>query len=269
MVKEHISLPDHLENVLAGIRKCRNYSRGIFRLFILVEAILAVHLHQHSQIQRPVDVENILFLNVKFLFQNAKKSGIDLILHFQADHLAPLALFQLLLDLHQKILSSVLVNGKVRISHNTVRMRADYIITQEKLVNIPLNDFLQKDHGSILFLCRRNHDHTGQHRRYLNGGKHQNLLAFFLILFGNQSSDVQSLISDQRKRSGRIHCHRGKHRIHIILKITVHIRLLLLIQFLMLHHKVKPYLLKSRQKGTVQGAVLGTHQLMGLCADLL
>ena len=48
VMKEHISFPDHLENILAGICKCRNYSRGIFRLFILVETILSVHLHQHG-----------------------------------------------------------------------------------------------------------------------------------------------------------------------------------------------------------------------------
>ena len=41
-------------------------------------------------------------------------------------------------------------------------------------------------------------------------------VALFLILLGNQGANIQCLISNQRERSGRIHCHRSKNRINII-----------------------------------------------------
>ena len=105
-------------------------------------------------------------------------------------------------------------------------MCTNHIISKEKLVNIALDNLLQKDYGSVLFIPGWNDNHTRQYRRHLDSGKYQYILALFLILLGDQGANIQCLISNQWERSGRIHCHRGKNRINIILEITIHILLL-------------------------------------------
>ena len=126
-MQEHITLPDHLENIFV-ILKCRHCCRFVFRFLELVVSVNTINLHQHGQIQRSVDKKDIISMNLKLHFQNIQESRIHLIFHFQADHLSPLALFQLFLDLNQKILCFILVNRKIRITHDPVRMGTDHII---------------------------------------------------------------------------------------------------------------------------------------------
>ena len=126
-MEEHITLTDHLENIFV-ILECGHRCRFILRLLKLIVAIDSINLHQHSKIQRSIDKENIIPVNLKFHFQDIQKSGIHLIFHFQTDDLAPLTFFQLFLDLHQKIFCLILINGKIRITHDPVRMRTDHIV---------------------------------------------------------------------------------------------------------------------------------------------
>ena len=127
MMQEHITLPDHLKNIFI-ILKCRHCCRFVFRFLELIVSVNTINLHQHGQIQRSVDKKDIISMNLKLHFQNIQKPRIHLIFHFQADHLSPLALFQLFLDLNQKILCLILVNRKIRITHDPVRMGTDHII---------------------------------------------------------------------------------------------------------------------------------------------
>ena len=127
MMQEYITFPDYLENILV-ILKCRHCCRFVFRFLELLVSVNTINLHQHGQIQRSVDKKDIISMNLKLHFQNIQKPRIHLIFHFQADHLSPLAFFQLFLNLNQKILCLILVNRKIRITHDPVRMGTDHII---------------------------------------------------------------------------------------------------------------------------------------------
>ena len=127
MMQEHIPFPDHLENVFI-ILKCRYCCRFVLRLLELIISIDTINLHQHGQIQRSVDKKDVISVNLKFHFQNIQKPRVHLIFHFQTDHFAPLTLFQLFLDLHQKILRLILIDGKICITHDPVRMCTDHIV---------------------------------------------------------------------------------------------------------------------------------------------
>ena len=201
MMEKYISLTDHLENIFI-ILECRHCCRFIFRLFELIVAVNAVNLHQHGKIQRPIDKEDIISMNLKFHFQDIQKSGVHLIFHFQTDHLTPLTFFQLFLNFHQKILSLILINGKICITHNSVWMRTDHIIAQKQLINVSFDDLLQKSHCCMAFLLRRDDYHSRKYGRNLHCSKINHFFAFFGIFFGKECSNVQCLISDQRKRSG-------------------------------------------------------------------
>ena len=85
-------------------------------------------------------------------------------------------------------------------------------------MHIPLYDLFQKNDLPFLS-CHRKFHNTAEHTGYLYRGKFQLLADLFLA---HQGRDVQGLVPDQRKRPGGIHCHRGQHRIHILLKVFVH-----------------------------------------------
>ena len=267
MMQEDISLADHLKDILV-ILELRHRCRCMFRALVLVKAFQSIKFHQHGKIQRSIDAVNICFLDLKFFLEDIKKTCIHLFFCLKSDDLAPLAFLELFLDLYQKILCLIFVDREVRITHDTVRMRADNIIAQEKLADIALNDLFQKDHGTVAFFCGRDLYDPWKYRRHLNGGKFQLFGMFFVIFLGDQCADIQSLIADEWKWSGRIHGHRSQYRIHIVLEIPVNKFLLFLVQILMLCNQVKSHFLKCRKDRTVEGAILYFYQLMCLFADL-
>ena len=73
-------------------------------------------------------------------------------------------------------------------------------------------------------ISRQTHDLV--HVQY--SGKINLFFSFFSIFFGKKCSDIQRFITDQRKRSGRIHCHWCQDRIYIVFKILIHKFFLLL-----------------------------------------
>ena len=268
MMQKYISFSDHLENIFI-ILKFRNRSRCIFRTLVFIKALHSVNLHQHSQIQRTRNIINVCILNLKLFFKNTQKTFIHLFFRFQANHFTPLTLFQLFLDLNQQIFCFILVNRQICISHNSVWMRTDYIITQKQLTNIVLNDLFQKDHGSLTVLFRRDLYDSRQHRRYLDCCKFQFFGMLFVTFLGDQRTDIQCLVADQWEWSGRIHCHRCQHRIYVIFKIAIHEFCLFHCQVFMFCYKMKAHFFQCRKYRTVKRAVLHTYKLMCLAADFL
>ena len=106
----------------------------------MLKALQAVHFHKEGKIQGAVDMVNILFLNGKLILDNAQQAFIHAGFHLQTDCLPPLPLFQLFFDFLQQILRLVLINGQIRISHDTERMGAHQVIVEKKPGNIPLNN---------------------------------------------------------------------------------------------------------------------------------
>ena len=190
-------------------------------------------------------------MNLKFHFQDIQKSGVHLIFHFQTDHLTPLTFFQLFLNFHQKILSLILINGKICITHNSVWMRTDHIIAQKQLINVSFDDLLQKSHCCMAFLLRRDDHHSRKYGRDLHCSKINLFFAFFCIFFGKECSNVQCLVPDQRKRSGGVHSHRCEDRIYIILKILIHELFLFLGKCLMFKDHMKSGFLQGRNQRPV------------------
>ena len=103
----------------------------------------------------------------------------------------------------------------------------------------------------MAFFLRRDDHHSWKHRRNLHCGKIDLFFAFLRIFFGKKCSDIQCLVSDQRKRPGGIHRHRRKNRIYIVLKILVHELFLLLGKCLMLKNHMKSGLLQGRNQRPV------------------
>ena len=180
VMQKNVSLPDIRKDIVV-IHQFRNRRRGVFRNLVLFESLQTVQLHQERQIQRSRDVENILFPDAEFRLQNFQQPLVDLILHLQADDLAPLALFQLFLDFLQKIRRILLVDGQIRVSHDTVRMGTDNVVAEEQLSDIPLNNFFQQDHGDSLPFRRRKRNKARKHRGNLHGCKFQLDLCLFGI----------------------------------------------------------------------------------------
>ena len=131
---------------------------------------------------------------MQLLPEDFQKSVIHAVFHFKADGFSPLTLFQLLLNLLQKVCRFILLNGQIRISHDTEGMCTDNIIVQEQLLFVPFDNLLQENY----LLCpalRRQLYNTVQHGWNLYCCK----LQFLLILLMYQSGNVQCLISDQRE----------------------------------------------------------------------
>ena len=265
-MEEYIPFPDHLKDIFV-ILKLRNRCWCIFGAFVLVKPLQPIDFHKHSQIQGTTDLVNIVVFDLEFFFQNFQKTFIHFFFCFQADHFSPLPFFQLFLDFYQKIFCLIFVNTQICISHNSVRMCTDNIITQEKFANIPFNNLLQKNHCTLFFSGSRNFHDSWQYGRNLNCCKFQFFCMFLVIFLCNKSTDVQCLITDQGEWSGRIHCHRCQHRIYIILKIAVHKLCLFFRQFLMFCHQMKSCFFQHRKYRSVESIILYTHQFMSLCTD--
>ena len=74
--------------------------------------------------------------------ERLSQRGIRFVLDLQPDHLAPLAFYELLLNLLEQIGGLVLVKGKIGVAHDTVRVSADHVIVQIKLPDILFDDLL-------------------------------------------------------------------------------------------------------------------------------
>ena len=103
----------------------------------------------------------------------------------------------------------------------------------------------------MAFFLRGNDHHSRKYRRHLYRSKINLFFSFFGIFFGKKGSDIQCFIADQRKWSGRIHCHWCQDRIYIVLKILIHKLLLLLGKGLVLKDHVKSCFFKGRDQRPV------------------
>ena len=239
MVQKDIPLPYIGKNIIV-IHKSRNRLRRIRRRFQLIKAVHSVHFHQKRQIQRTVNFINIIISHGKLPFQDLQETFINLLLHLQTDHLAPLALLQLLLNLLQKILRLLLIQSKICIPHNPEGMGRHNIIIQKQLLHIPLNNLFQKNHSPLpVSICRKLHD-PGKAGGNLNHGK---LQPVFSVLFLYQSRNIQGFIPNQGEGTGRIHSHRRQYRIHIVMEKAIHKPSVFLCQFLVLRNNLKSLLL--------------------------
>ena len=193
---QDIALPD-LRKHIRVLRQLRHrLGRQVTVFLQMIKALHAVQFHQKSEVQRPADGINVLLRDRQLLPDQSEETAVDTLLHLQTDHLSPLSLFKLLLDLLQKVLRLLLLDGQIGVPHDTERIRADNIIVQEKLVYVALDHFLQKYQAPPLL--RGNLHQTGKDAWHLHRGKLHLPVAVFLR---HQSSQIQGLISDQRKRS--------------------------------------------------------------------
>ena len=268
MMQEYIAFTNHFKNIFV-ILELRNRCRCIFRALVLIKSVQTVNFHQHSQIQRSRNIINVCIFDLEFFFQNVQQTFIHLFFCFKTNHLAPLAFLELFLNFYQKIFCLILINRKICISHDSVRMCADHIIAQEKFADVSFNNLFEKNYRSLTFLYRRDLDDSRKDGRHLNSCKFQFFCMLFIVFLCNQCTDIQCLITDQRKWSGRIHCHRCQYRINVIFKITVYKFCLFIIQIFVFCHQMKADLFQCRKHRTVERTVLHTYQLMGLCADFL
>ena len=138
MVQQNVSLPDFIKKRTL-FHKFRHRLGHILFFLQMLKALQAVHFHKEGKIQGAVDMVNILFLNGKLILDDAQQAFIHAGFHLQTDCLPPLPLFQLFFDFLQQILRLVLINGQIRISHDTERMGAHHVIVEKKPGNIPLN----------------------------------------------------------------------------------------------------------------------------------
>ena len=185
MVQQNISFEDFVKNMAAGRQLWHRLGRIPGRLQ-MPEALHAVNLHQHRQIQRPLNGINILGFYTQLLLQDLQKPLVAVGSHFQPDGLPPLTFLQLLFYLLQKVGRLVLLYGQVRIAHDSEGIRAHNVIIQKELVDIPFNNFFQKDNFPRVLSCGQLH-HTAQHAGYLHHGKFQFLPD---ILFPHQGRNV-------------------------------------------------------------------------------
>ena len=94
-------------------------------------------------------------------------------------------------------------------------------------------------------------------------------MLFLAVFSADQGTDIQGLVADQRKWSGRIHRHRCQNRIYLILKITVQIFFLLFRQLFMLRNDMQSITAQLWQKTSVIRGILHIYKLMCLCVECL
>ena len=194
----------------------------------MVKAVETVNLHQYGEIQRSRDLIDVL-LQMQLLLEDFQQSLIHAVLHLKTDGLSPLPLFQLLLDLLEKIRRLILLDCQVSVSHDTEGVSAHNVIIQEELVDVLLYDLLEQNDLLRPAARRQLHDPV-EHRGHLHGGKLQLLLA---VLLSDKGSDIQRLIPDERERSRGVHRHGRQNRINIFFKVLIDIECLLGCQILM------------------------------------
>ena len=178
MMHQDIPLPDLLKHIRVLRQLRHNLGRQITVLLQMVKTFHTVEFHQKSQIQRSADGIDILLRNCQFLPDQSEEAAVNALLHLQTDHLSPLSLFELLLDLLQEILRLLLLNRQIRIPHDAERIGADNIIVQKQLVYVALDHFFQKD--QLPALLRRNFHQTGKDAWHLHRGKLQLPVSVFL-----------------------------------------------------------------------------------------
>ena len=188
MKEQNIFFSDSLKNIKLPGQLRHRLGRRIAFLLQMFKAGQSIHFHEKGQIQRPADPINFLLGNQKLLLDNLKKPLINPFLYLQTDCLPPLAPLELALDFLQQILRLILLNGKIRIAHDTERAGAYNIIIHEQLMNIPLNDFLQQNHRPGLRVLCRDLNYPVKHAGHLDSGKFKALIS---LLFLHQSPQIQ------------------------------------------------------------------------------
>ena len=89
-------------------------------------------------------------------------------------------------------------------------------------------------------------------------------MLFLAVFSADQGTDIQGLVADQRKWSGRIHRHRCQNRIDIFLKISIHKFFLLFAQTLVLGNNFQPPLFQSRDQRAIVSRILQIYQFVCL-----
>ena len=264
VVHQNIALFDIVENAVLVVKGGHRLRRTLFTAQMII-SLKPADLHRKGKVKRAVHQKDILILNGKVFLQYFQKPLVHSILYLQLDHLAPLALFQLLFNGFQQILRLILVDGQIGVSHDPVGMGADHVIVQEQLAHMPLDNLFQKNQPDRLAVPLHLID-SRQHGGHLHRGKFQLLVALFLL---QQSRNVQRFIADQRKRPGRVHRHRRQHRVHRFHKVPVHAGRFLLRQILIPGNHMDSVLFQRRKQGNIVGMILGIHQLMHRFSDQL
>ena len=166
---------------MAVIAHSRYRLRFVLRILQMVKTIYAVHLHEECEIQRSVDLVYDLVIDSKMLLELLKELLVHCLVHLKSYDLAPLSLLELLLDLLQQICGLLLIYGEVCISHDTVWICTHYVVVQEQLVKVLLDNLLQKNYlGNALLLRRKSHD-PWKYRWNLDGRYIRHVL--FLIVY--------------------------------------------------------------------------------------
>ena len=251
VVDQNILLPDSRKDV-RRIHELRDRGRCILRCLIFIKAVETVELHAEREIKRSARKIDVVLSRPEFLAQNFKEPLVNIFLHLEADHLAPLALLQLLLDLNEKVLRLLLIEREIRISLDPVCRRADDVIVLEQRTDVPADHLLEKDHGPSSVRHARKLDDARKDRGHLDRRKFEAVLLLSLlhellaaVLRGNESPDVQRLVPDERERPGRVERHRREDRVDISLEVLIEIRALLIGQI--------PGVLKHGEPGLSEG----------------
>ena len=266
MMYEDIPVPDNTEDILFP-HKCRDGCRIIPVRFIGVKSRKSVHLHEEGEIDRPRNEENVVARDIEFFRQHFKKTLIHAFFDLKADDLSPLALFQLLLDLLQEVLCLLLVDVKLRVPHDPVRISAENIIMLKEHSDILADDFFKQNDDHVSVLRIRQTDDPRKYCRDLDSGELRRLFLLLRLFRGDQRSDIEGLVPDQRERSGGIHGHRSEDRIDLRFKISVQESTLCLRQFRMIFDDLKACFEKRRDKRPVINSILVLDELLHLCGN--
>ena len=200
MMQENVFFPDAGKDIFI-FRDIRHLCRNKRRPFICRKVIFPVEFHEESQIDRPGDGKRILIPYAEFFTQDLQKIGMHAFFCFQTDHLAPLSLFQLFPYFLKQISCFFFIDAQLGIPHDPVRMSTDNVISGKQSGQIAFDHFIDQDQGMLFAAFPRNLHVSRQNGRYLYSRK-EKLFMVFLILAADQSTDIQSLVPDQRKRPG-------------------------------------------------------------------
>ena len=300
VVHEDIAAADLLEDI-AACGQTRNLLRfGIAVLTKPFKSVQSIELHQECQIQRALDGEYFFLCDREFLLQKREEPGIYTALHFQADGVAALSLFELLFDLLEQIRCFIFVNGQVCISRHAVGVGTDNIVIQKQISKVFPDDLLQENHAAGRRL--RQLQYAGKNCRHLDCGELELFLflrfpgcrfciftgcfivfPFLACLFGlaqitgdtlagslytcQKSADIQTLIANKGEGTGIVHCHRCQDREHLALEIVFDKSDLIRSQILVVFHDIQAIFPQAGQKLVIVGPVLLLHETVRVRQD--
>ena len=212
---KNIAFSDLFKNIAAGGKLGNELGLCVSVLTKFVVAFDPVSFHQVCKIKGAVDLVDKIHAQGELFHQEFQKLIVDPFFYFKSDRVTSLALFELLLDLLEKIFRLILGDIQIGASHDPVRTRTPDFIVDEETRQEPADDILKQNKSSRISFLSGKHEDPGEYAGHLHGGKLVFLLAglggLFGLLSGSENargsrlfscekrSDIETLIADQRE----------------------------------------------------------------------